>query len=86
VLFAVLTNQDTRSLHQGHDVEQDDKCDKRERNRDRTGAARTLLRFREHDAFILPVIHRDTDSHEANRASSPPHPRSANRTANNTNR
>ena len=47
---------------------------------------RALLRLGEHDALVFVLlVHGDIDTHAANRASSPPQPRSISSTANSRN-
>src|SRR5579885_97020 len=81
--------QHARSFDQGHDIEQERQQPERHRNRDRAGAARAQLLLGQFDAaFRLPpaIAHRLAQAHAAKWPNSPAAIRSANRTANSTNK
>src|SRR5215475_15533048 len=80
-------DQNARPFHQGHCVEQHNQSCQCQSDGNRTGPSRALLCFGEHDAVVVRILaHGDFHAHAANRAISPPHPRSTSSTANRRNR
>src|SRR5215475_8695362 len=80
-------DENARPFHQGHCVEQHNQSRQCESDGDRTRAPRALLRFGKHNSVVVRILaHGDVHTHAANRAISPPHPRSTSSTANRRNR